>query len=79
LGSPLFNDVLPTLLKKRCRRIVLQPHFLLKGRFIEAIGNMVDGFVKQHEEIEFLVTEPLDNHRLLAEAVLELGNTSITP
>jgi sirohydrochlorin cobaltochelatase len=79
LGSPSFDDVLPTLLEMRCRRIVVQPHFLLKGRFIGGIAKTAGEFSKRHPEIEFLVTEPLGNHRLLAEAVLELGKNLFIP
>jgi precorrin-8X/cobalt-precorrin-8 methylmutase len=73
MGAPLLKDVLPTLITPNIRRIVVQPHFLLKGRLIDTIAETTATVAKQHPEIDWIITEPLGCHRLLAEAVLELG------
>jgi precorrin-8X/cobalt-precorrin-8 methylmutase len=73
MGVPLLKDMLPTLVKPIFRRIVVQPHFLLKGRLVDAIAYTTAAVATQHPEIEWIVAEPLGCHRLLAEAVLELG------
>jgi sirohydrochlorin ferrochelatase len=73
MGMPLLRDLLPELIKPNFRRIVVQPHFLLKGRLVDAIAATTAAVAKQHPEIEWIIAEPLGNHHLLAEAVLELG------
>ena len=55
-------------------RIVVQPHFLLKGRLVDAIVNTTAVIAEKYPEMEFVVAEPLGCHRLLAEAILEFGN-----
>jgi sirohydrochlorin ferrochelatase len=54
-------------------RIVVQPHFLLEGRLVDAIRNTTAPVAKQYPEIELVVAEPLGCHRLLAEAIFDLG------
>jgi sirohydrochlorin ferrochelatase len=72
-GAPLLKDVLPSIAEPGIRRIVVQPHLLLAGRFVDAIAATVAAAAAQYPEIEWIVTAPLGCHRLLAEAVLELG------
>jgi precorrin-8X/cobalt-precorrin-8 methylmutase len=80
LGVPQLKRVLPTLIEPRFRRIVVQPHFLLKGRLVESIAETVAAVARQYPEIDWVVAEPLGSHPLLAEAVLELaGNVSEPP
>jgi sirohydrochlorin ferrochelatase len=88
LGVPLLKDVLPKLAQSISEkpsspaplpkvegrmRIVVQPHFLLKGRLVDAIAQTTADAAAQHPEIDWIVTAPLGCHRLLAEAVRELG------
>ncbi|MCC6124681.1 MAG: sirohydrochlorin chelatase [Pirellulales bacterium] len=75
MGAPLLQDVLPALVEPTFRRIVVQPHFLLPGRMIEAIAHATAAVAGQHAEIEWIVAAPLGSHRLLAEAVLDLGRS----
>jgi sirohydrochlorin ferrochelatase len=75
MGVPLLKDVLPTLTGSTFKRIVVQPHFLLKGRLVDAIVKTTAAVAEMHREIDFIVTEPLGSHRLLAEAVLDLGRS----
>jgi sirohydrochlorin ferrochelatase len=92
LGKPQLKDVLPKLaeeilLSSKNRlsamsptgrnRIVVQPHFLLRGRLIDSIGETVAKVAKDFPEIDWIVTEPLGCHRLLGEAVLELGSEGL--
>jgi sirohydrochlorin ferrochelatase len=74
-GAPLLKDVLPSIAEPGLRRIVVQPHLLLAGRFVDAIAATVAAAAAQHPEIEWIVTAPLGCHRLLADAVLELGTS----
>jgi sirohydrochlorin cobaltochelatase len=60
-------------LQKEKWRVVVQPHFLLKGRLVDAIASTVAGCMKENSEIDWIVAEPLGGHPLLAEAALELG------
>jgi precorrin-8X/cobalt-precorrin-8 methylmutase len=88
MGAPLLKDVLPALVAGReqkpsppaplpkgegIKRIVVQPHFLLQGRLVEAIARTTSAAAQQHADIEWIIASPLGSHRLLAEAVLELG------
>jgi sirohydrochlorin ferrochelatase len=73
MGVPLLGDVLPMVVKSGIRQIVVQPHFLLKGRLIETIAATTAAVAVQHPDIEWIVAGPLGCHRLLAEAALELG------
>jgi sirohydrochlorin ferrochelatase len=73
MGAPLLKDVLPTVVKSGVRQIVVQPHFLLKGRLVDPIAATTAAVAAEHPEIEWIVAEPLGGHRLLAEAALELG------
>ena len=59
------------------KRIVVQPHFLLKGRLVDAIAFHTAAVAEQFAKIEWIVAEPLGCHRLLAEAVLELGMVTL--
>ncbi len=74
MGVPSLKDVLPTLVEPDVRRIVVQPHFLLKGRLVDAIVATAAAAAAKHPEIDWIVTGPLGCHRLLAEAVLDLGS-----
>jgi sirohydrochlorin cobaltochelatase len=71
LGRPLLADVLPQAAALSFRRIVVQPHLLLKGRFFELIRRQVDARRKVHPDIEWIVAEPLAPDHLLAKAVVE--------
>lgn len=78
MGAPLLNDVLPVLVGGRgegIKRIVVQPHFLLQGRLVEAIARTTAAVAQQHADIEWIIASPLGSHRLLAEAVLDLGTS----
>jgi sirohydrochlorin cobaltochelatase len=77
LGAPLLIDMLPSVVEPNIRRIVVQPHFLLAGRFVDAIAATVAAAASQHPKIEWTVTAPLGCHRLLAEAVMELAVSDV--
>jgi sirohydrochlorin cobaltochelatase len=91
MGEPLLKDTLPKLAEEillglkdnlsatqsrgKCR-VVVQPHFLLKGKLVDSIIETAAGFAQQYPEIDWVVTESLGCHRLLSEAILELGAES---
>ncbi|MBN2581277.1 MAG: hypothetical protein JXB10_20015 [Pirellulales bacterium] len=73
LGRPQLADVLPPLLKKSFRRIVVQPHLLLHGRLYDNVCHAVEPYRNEYPDKEWIVTQPLGIHPLLAEAVVDLA------
>ena len=72
LGEPKLADVLKRSASSTYKRIVVQPHLLLIGRFYDLICSMVEEFRSEFPEIDWVVTEPLGPDRLLAQAVVEM-------
>jgi hypothetical protein len=67
-------DVMPHAAQTSFKRIVVQPHLLLRGRFSEMIRSQVDTFSRDYPNIDWIVTEPLGPDVLLAKAVVEIIN-----
>ncbi|MGA2059323.1 MAG: sirohydrochlorin chelatase [Thermoguttaceae bacterium] len=74
LGQPKLADVLMQSASLSYKRIVIQPHLLLKGRYHDSIRDQVDSFRQEYPDIDWIVTEPLGPDRLLAQAVVEIVN-----
>jgi sirohydrochlorin cobaltochelatase len=74
LGKPQLAYVLPEAAQTSFKRIVVQPHLLLRGRFSEMIRNQVETFGRDYPNIDWIVTEPLGPDYLLAQAVVEILN-----
>jgi sirohydrochlorin ferrochelatase len=74
LGKPKLADVLMQSASLSHKRIVVQPHLLLKGRYQEMIRDQVETFGREYPKTDWIVTEPLGPDRLLAQAVAELLN-----
>jgi sirohydrochlorin cobaltochelatase len=72
LGKPQLADVLEQPMPLSYKRIVIQPHFLLSGRFHDMIREQVEKFRREHPDIDWVVTEPLGPDRLLAQGVIEM-------
>ena len=72
LGKPQLSEVLRGPFKAAHKRVVVQPHLLLKGRFYDSICEMVEKSRLEHPEVDWVVTEPLGPDRLLAQAVVEI-------
>ena len=74
LGKPKLADVLMQSASLSHKRIVVQPHLLLKGRYHDSIRDQVETFRREYPDIDWIVTEPLGPDRLLAQAVVEIVN-----
>jgi sirohydrochlorin cobaltochelatase len=74
LGKPQLTDVLKQSASLPYKRIVVQPHLLLRGRFYESICNLVETCHREYPEIDWIVTEPLGPDQLLAQAIVESLN-----
>jgi sirohydrochlorin ferrochelatase len=72
LGKPKLADVLKQSASLSYKRIVVQPHLLLKGRFHDMIRDQVETFGREYPKIDWIVTEPLGPDRLLAQAAAEI-------
>jgi sirohydrochlorin cobaltochelatase len=75
LGKPQLADVLKQSISSSYKRIVVQPHLLLRGRYHDMISNQVETFRREYPDIDWIVTEPLGPDRLLAQAVVEMSKT----
>ncbi|MGD0516689.1 MAG: sirohydrochlorin chelatase [Thermoguttaceae bacterium] len=75
LGQPQLGEVLPRAAQTQFKRIVVQPHLLLRGRFCDMIRDQVETFSREYPDKDWIVTEPLGPDRLLAQAVVEIVNT----
>jgi precorrin-8X/cobalt-precorrin-8 methylmutase len=73
LGRPQIADLLPDVPARSFRRIVVQPHFLLHSRLYDSLRERIEPLRKVHPHPEWIVTEPLGIHPLLAEAVCDLA------
>jgi len=72
LGKPQLADVLKQSVLSSYKRIAVQPHLLLPGRYHDMIRNQVETFRREYLNIDWIVTEPLGPDRLLAQAVVEM-------
>ncbi len=72
LGEPKLADVLKQSAALSYKRIAVQPHLLLKGRYQDSIRDQVETFSREYPDIDWIVTEPLGPDRLLAQAVAEI-------
>jgi len=80
LGKPQLSEVLRGPFEAAYKRIVVQPHLLLRGRFYDSICEMVEKSRLEYPEVDWVVTEPLGPDRLLAQAVAEMiGEESDSP
>lgn len=74
LGQPQLADVIKKSVSLPYKRIVVQPHLLLKGRYHDKLCNQVETLRRDYPDIDWIVTEPLGPDRLLAQAVVEMLN-----
>jgi sirohydrochlorin cobaltochelatase len=76
LGKPKLADVLMQSASLSYKRIVVQPHLLLRGRYHDSIRDQVETFRKEYPDIDWIVTDPLGPDRLLAQAAAEIINST---
>jgi sirohydrochlorin cobaltochelatase len=72
LGKPQLGEVLSGPFQTQHKRIFVQPHLLLRGRFYDSICGLVEKSRREYPEVDWVVTEPLGPDRLLAQAVAEM-------
>jgi sirohydrochlorin cobaltochelatase len=72
LGQPQLADLPARLKLASYRRIVVQSHLLLRGRYHDMICQQVEIFRREFPDIDWIVTEPLGPDPLLAQAVVEI-------
>ena len=77
-AKPLVADGLKRAARLGFSRIVVAPFFLFTGILVKRIYSAVDALAVRHPEIEFLKCEYLGIHELLADALLERAEESVT-
>jgi sirohydrochlorin cobaltochelatase len=74
LGEPKLANVLMQSASLSYKRIVVQPHLLLKGRYHDSIRDQMETFRREFPDMDWVLTEPLGPDRLLAQGVVEIIN-----
>jgi len=77
-AKPLVADGLRLAVRLGFSRIVIAPFFLFTGILVKRIYSTVTALAARHPEIEFLQCEYLGIHELLADALLERAEESVT-
>jgi precorrin-8X/cobalt-precorrin-8 methylmutase len=77
-AKPLVADGLKLAARLGFSRIVVAPFFLFTGILVKRIYAAVNALAERHPEIEFLPCEYLGIHGLLADALLERAEESVT-
>ena len=77
MARPLVADGLEQAVRLGFERVVVAPFFLFTGVLVKRIYAAVDNLLAHHPEIEFLKTDYLGNHELLADAFLERAAESV--
>ena len=77
-AKPLVADGLKLAVRLGFSRIVVAPYFLFTGILVKRIYSAVAALAMRHPEIEFLKCEYLGIHELLADALLERAEESVT-
>jgi precorrin-8X/cobalt-precorrin-8 methylmutase len=77
-AKPLVADGLRLAVRLGFSRIVVAPFFLFTGILVKRIYSTVTALAVRHPEIEFLPCEYLGIHELLADALLERAEETVT-
>jgi precorrin-8X/cobalt-precorrin-8 methylmutase len=77
-AKPLVADGLKLAARLGFSRIVVAPFFLFTGVLVKRIYAAVSALAERHPETEFLPCEYLGIHELLADALLERAEESVT-
>jgi precorrin-8X/cobalt-precorrin-8 methylmutase len=77
-AKPLVTEGLKLAARLGYSRIVVAPFFLFTGILVKRIYAAVSSLAERHPEIEFLPCEYLGIHQLLADALLERAEESVT-
>ncbi len=77
-AKPLVADGLKLAVRLGFSRIVVAPFFLFTGILVKRIYSAVTALAVRHPEIEFLKCEYLGIHELLADALLERAEESVS-
>jgi precorrin-8X/cobalt-precorrin-8 methylmutase len=77
-AKPLVADGLKLAARLGFSRVVVAPFFLFTGILVKRIYAAVSALAERHPEIEFLPCEYLGIHELLADALLERAEESVT-
>ena len=75
MARPSLEEMLPRIATMPYWRVVVQPHLLFQGELLTALSERVRRFAALHPQQQWIVTEHLGPHRLLAEAIVELAET----
>lgn len=71
-APPTLGDAVEALIAKGARRIVVVPYFLTLGIHLRRdLPALVEASQARHPGVEIEVTDPLDGHPALIEAVVE--------
>jgi len=72
LGRPGLDAAVAALAEKGVRRIVVLPYFLTWGLHLERdLTRLVDQVAKSHDDLEVVMTPPLDGHPGLLAVLLD--------
>jgi precorrin-8X/cobalt-precorrin-8 methylmutase len=77
-AQPLVADGLKLAARLGFSRIIVAPFFLFTGILVKRIYSAVTALAGRHPDIEFLQCEYLGIHELLADALLERAEESVT-
>ena len=76
-GQPDLPGAAEELIRRGASRIVVIPYFLTPGLHLERdLPALVDGLKRSHPDLEIEVTESLDGHPGLAEALVDRARKS---
>jgi sirohydrochlorin ferrochelatase len=72
LGQPDLAEAAARLVGRGSRRIVVIPYFLTLGTHLERdLPALVNKIGREHKDVEFVVTPPLDGHPALLQILLD--------
>lgn len=79
LAAPDLPAAVDSLIERGATRIVVVPYFLTLGIHLQRdLPRIVDDIRRAHPGIYIDVTEPLDGHPALLEAVLDRARSALT-
>jgi sirohydrochlorin cobaltochelatase len=71
-SQPTFADALAHCLKSNANQVIVQPYFLVPGKFVrEDLRRHVDAFQAAHPDLLIRIAEPFGDHPALAQLLLK--------
>lgn len=71
-SRPTLDDMVAKCLRKGARRIVIQPYFLVAGKYVcQDLPELVIAVARRHPDVPFELAEPFSDHPNMIELVLK--------